>query len=301
MNPRLAVFTKNHSNPAYAAARLGAERTARRLGASVAHFVPDVPDDIDQQRALIRSALEGAFDAAVLVPVHETAVNDAVALIEAAGLPLFTFVTPVTVGRPLTFVGSDDIALGEAIALRLFKRLGGRGRIVIIEGTPASATSRDRMTGFQAALSACPAIQVAACVRGDYQRDIARVAFAALASDVRRADGVLCANDVMALGVLDHLQDNVQSAAAPLIVGVNAIPEAIAAIRAGRMLATAAFDAMSMCAVATESAIRHLRGEVVPARIMLPVEIVDQSTAASWDRPFAERELAAWGGHVVTP
>jgi hypothetical protein len=32
--PRIAVFTKNRTNPAYHAARLGADRTSVRLGAT---------------------------------------------------------------------------------------------------------------------------------------------------------------------------------------------------------------------------------------------------------------------------
>ena len=37
---KIAVFTKNRTNPAYAAARLGADRAAERLGAQTLHFVP---------------------------------------------------------------------------------------------------------------------------------------------------------------------------------------------------------------------------------------------------------------------
>ena len=66
----------------------------------------------------------------------------------------------------------------------------------------------------------------------------------------------------MALGVLDALGTNPNPK--PLTVGVNAIPEAIEAIASGRMLATANFDAMAMSAIATEAAMRHLRGEAVP-------------------------------------
>jgi len=47
--PVIAVFTKNRTNDAYAAARLGAERTAARLGASVVHYVPRQPDSIEEQ------------------------------------------------------------------------------------------------------------------------------------------------------------------------------------------------------------------------------------------------------------
>ena len=53
MAPHIAVFTKNRTNPAYEAARLGADRTANRLGASTIHYVPETPDSVPEQIALI--------------------------------------------------------------------------------------------------------------------------------------------------------------------------------------------------------------------------------------------------------
>ena len=44
------------------------------------------------------------------------------------------------------------------------------------------------------------------------------------------------------------------------------------------MLATADFNAMAMSEIATEAAVRHLRGEAIPAEIMLPVQIVDAAS-----------------------
>lgn len=293
MTFQLAVLTKNRTNPAYGAARLGADRVAARLGAATTHYVPDIPDDIEQQKALIAEAVATRPDAIVLVPVHETAVDGAVEAICAAGIPLFTFVTPVGVGAPLTFVGSDDRALGRALARWLIEALGGRGRIVIAEGAPASATSHHRMEGFMAALAASPHVEIAATFVGNYQRADARRAFAALSSENRNVDGILCANDVMALGVLDAL-DLEPASKKPSIVGVNALPEAIAAIQSGRLLATADFDAMSMCALATEAAIRHLKGEAIPREIMLPVEIVDASNLHAWNKPFEARATKPW-------
>ena len=52
-------------------------------------------------------------------------------------------------------------------------------------------------------------------------------------------------------------------------------------------------------APAAEAAVRVLRGLPVPKEIILPVEIVDASNFAPWDRPIEERARPAWSA-VVT-
>jgi len=81
-------------------------------------------------------------------------------------------------------------------------------------------------------------------------------------------------------------------------VGVNAIPEAVAAIASGKMLATANFDAMAMSEIATEAAARYLRGERVPTEIMLPVQMIDASNCAKWNAPFEARPSPEWDAVV---
>jgi len=293
--PMIAVFTKNRTNAAYEGARLGADRVAAAHGARTQHYVPETPDDVAQQIELIGRAIKARPDAIVLVPVHENAVNAAILEINAAGIPLFNLIVPTTAGERVTFVGSDDTALATSITRYLAKRLGETGRVVVLEGSPASPTSARRLDGIHAGIAMSPRLAVAASVRGDYQRVTARDAMAALLAEGIAFDGVIAANDAMALGVLDALE--AKGLSRP-VVGVNAIPEAITAIRAGRMLATADFDAMKMACVATEAAVRHLRGERVPASITLPVQIVDASNCAAWDRPYAERACPAWDSIV---
>ncbi|MBX3637458.1 MAG: sugar ABC transporter substrate-binding protein [Rubrivivax sp.] len=286
---KLAVFTKNLSNPAYAAARLGAERAAAMLGAEVVHCVPETPDDPAQQSALVHQALAARPDAFVFTPVHPTRVDDAIAAIRAAGIPIFGFVNRMDEGVAESYVGASDARLASDIAEHLFKHLHGRGRVVIVEGPADSITSQERVAAFEAAARRHPGITIVARCCGAYQRGPARGALAAVLAAQPAVDAVLAANDIMAVGVLDALQAAGGEAA---VVGVNAIPEAIAAIRAGRMLATADFNAMQMCFLATECAIRHLRGEAVPREIELPVAVVDRGNCAQWDLPYDQRPLA---------
>jgi ribose transport system substrate-binding protein len=289
--PTIAVFTKNRTNPAYTAARLGADRVAARLGARVAHYVPEKPDDVMEQRTLVERAIAGRPDAAVFVPVHATAMSDSVRKLNAAGIPTVNYLNRLTEGRFVTYVGSDDYQLARDIATHLFQRIGGKGDIVILEGVPAAVTSQERLRGFHDAVRDSPGIRIAASRAADYQQETARSVTAGLLAGLPRVDGILCANDVMALGAIEALKD--AGRRIPL-VGVNAIPEAISAIKSGRLLATVDFDAMAISSIATEAAIRHLRGERVPAEIILPVRIVDATNYQPWDRPFEERECPGW-------
>jgi ribose transport system substrate-binding protein len=287
---RLAVFTKNRTNPAYAAARLGAERAAARFeGVQLEHFVPETPDDPQQQSALIAQALATRPDAFVLSPVHATRVNPAIERIVAAGIPMVGFVNPIPVGRSLSFVGADDTRLACEMADYLFRHLGGEGRVLVVTGPESSVTSIDRLRGFMESVLRHPGIRVVGEIAGDYARAMAKARMAEWLRTHPVPDGCLVANDIMAVGVLEALD---QANSRSVVVGVNAIPEAIAAIAAGRMLATADFNAMQMASLATECAIRHLRGEAVPPRIELPVRIVDAGNWRGWDRPYEQRPPA---------
>jgi ribose transport system substrate-binding protein len=289
--PVIAVFTKNFTNPAYHAARLGAARTAARLGGQVTHYVPRRPDSLDEQIALVGQAIAERPDAMVFAPVHATAMNDSVRRINAAGIPLVNFINRLAMGGYVTYVGSDDVRLARAVALRLLDHLGGRGDIVILEGVPGAVSSQDRLRGFQEALRAVPGVRVVASRPADYQRDTARRVTRELLASIPRIDGILSANDVMSLGAIDALEEAGRSI--PLI-GVNALPEAVTELKSGRLLATVDFDAMKLSCIATEAAIRHLRGQAVPGDIELPVQIVDAANCAPWDRPLEERECPRW-------
>jgi ribose transport system substrate-binding protein len=293
---KLAVFTKNRSNPAYTAARLGADRAAARLGAHAVHYVPEEPDDPSEQSALIGQALAERPDAIVLVPVHPTAVNAAIRKVNAAGIPLVACINRLTEGSSVAFVGSEDYPLALGIARYLFERLGGKGDVVIVEGPPESVTSLARVRAFRDAAGAYPGIRIAGSCSGRYLLEPARQAMAEMLAAQPRIDAILAANDIMAIGVIEALR---QAGRHALLAGVNAIPQAIAAIKSGDMIATADFNAMNMACLAAECAIRHVRGEAVPKEIILPVQIVDASNCSRWDRPYADRACMDWDEAVI--
>lgn len=287
----IAVFTKNRSNPAYDAARFGAERTAARNGARVVHYVPRKPDDVEEQIALVGQAIAARPDAAVFVPVHLTAMDASVAKLNAAGIPVVNYLNRLERGRFVSYVGSDDYRLARDVAAYLIKHMGGKGDLLMLEGVPGAVTSRERVRGFLDEVKAWPGIRIVATRAGNYLESVARAVTAEFLAGGIGINGVLSANDVMSLGALTALE---AAGVKVPVIGVNALPEAIESVKSGRLLATVDFDALKIACIATEAAIRHLRGQAVPAEIILPVQIVDRSNYQPWDRPLEQRECPRW-------
>lgn len=297
---RLAVFTKNRTNPAYAGARLGADRLARRLGCTVTHYVPVKPDDVEQQRALLATALAARPDAVLLAPTHASALNDVLASLPARGIPLLCFVSRPPGVKPACFVGADDRLLARGIADYLFDRIGGNtdanANVVTIEGHVDAMTTAPRAEGFRAAAAGRVEARIVNSRRGNFQFDGGKAAMTALMQAQARIDGVIAANDAMALGAIEAMR---QGRRLRPVVGINATPLGVKAIKTGELLASAAFDAMKMSCLALEAAVRVLSGKPVPVELMLPVEIVDRSNCELWDRPYEARSLPDWHQYVT--
>jgi ribose transport system substrate-binding protein len=288
--PTIAVFTKNWVNPAYAAARLAADRVAAEAGARTVHYAPATPDDVSQQKALVTEAMAARPDAVVLNPADDVAMQEDLGRLAAAGIPVALFINRMA-GPALTFVGSDDVAIGHRTATALFEAMGGWGRIVGLEGPLSAPTSRARVKGLHKALLEFPKIELIDRAIGHLQQPPAATAMAGLLTRHAVIDGVWTANDLMAFGALDALAAAGRTAK---VVGINGLPVAIEHIEQGRMVASADFSAFNIAAIATRAVLRHLRGEPVPAEIMMSAELIERGNCARWKVPFAERPCPTW-------
>ena len=290
----LAVFTKNRVNPAYDAARLAVDRLAAEAGARTLHYVPATPDHVGEQKVLVAEALAARPDAVLFNPTDDVAMAEEVARISAAGIPVAVFINRMDV-PVLTFVGSDDVRVGETIARALFRGLLGKGKVVALDGTPGARTARDRTEGLKRALADNPGIELVGSRVGYLQEAPARTAMEELLRAHPRIDGVWTANDVMAFGTLTALREAGRSAT---VVGINGLPAAIGHIERGTMLASIDFSAFNIAAIATHAVLRHLAGRPVPPEIMVPAELIDRSNCHRWKVPFAERPIPNWADFV---
>ncbi len=286
----IAVFTKNTTNPAYEAFRIAADQVARETGARIVHYVPKQPDNVDEQKVLVEQALKDRPDAVVFIPVDDVAMIGSVKKLNDAKIPIVLASNPLP-GSFVTFVGADDYEIGYRQSRYLCEHLGGKGMIVIIEGVPAAPTNRERMRGYRRALAEYPGIEVLGSGVGNYQQPDGKRAMVKFLADYPQIDAVLSANDGMALGALEALKEANRTA---VVIGINGILPAVKQIETGALLASVDFNMFKIGCTATRAALRHLRGEKVPERIMLPAEIIDKTNYKAWLVPVEQRSCPEW-------
>lgn len=291
---RLVMLTKTMTSPAYVGARLGADRVAEKWGAMLQHLVAGGADPAGQQGDMLARAIAQHPDAILLHPFANMRINALIGEARDAGIPLALVVNKPPAVRYDAFVGSDDAQLAEDVTSHLCRHLGGSGRVAILHGSADALGAPARARGFRRGLARWPGVTLAAEGNGDYERPPAEAAMNVILSRSGPVDGVLAANDLSALGALAALDAAGQAAS---VIGINATPEGVRAIKTGRLLASAAFSAMTMACIGVEAVLRRLRGETVPLDIMLPVTLVTAENADPWDKPYADRALPDW--HAV--
>ena len=286
----IAVFTKNLTNPAYEAFRIAADQIARSTGVKVQHYVPKQPDNVDEQKAMVEQVLKDKPDAVIFIPVDDVLMVDSVKKLNEAKIPVVLVSNPL-LGNFVTYVGADDFEIGYREAKYLFEHLGGKGKIVVIEGTPAAPTNRERVRGYQRAFAEYPGIQVLASGVGNYQQADAKRVMAKLLGEHPQIDAVLSANDSMALGVLEAMKEASRTS---IVIGINGILPAVKQIETGAILATVDFNMFKIGCTATRAAVRHLKKEPLPEKVMLPAEVIDKTNYKAWLVPVDQRPCPEW-------
>jgi len=286
----IAVFTKNLTNPSYEAFRIAADQIAHATGVRLIHFVPKQPDNVGEQKAMVEQVLKDRPDAVIFIPVDDVAMIPSVEELNEAKIPVILVSNPLP-GHFVTYVGADDYEIGYREAHYLFDTLGGKGKVVVIEGTPAAATNRERVRGYKRAVAEYPGIEVLGSGNGNYQQPDAKRAMEKFLAAYPQIDAVLSANDGMALGALEALKEAGRTS---IVIGINGILPAVKQIETGAILASVDFNMFKIGCTATRAAVRYLKREPLPEKVILPAEIIDKTNYQAWLVPVEQRTCPEW-------
>ncbi len=288
---RIALFTKNQTNPFFQTVRLGADSAAKQMHATIVHYVPTQPDSIPEQMSQIEDAITKRPSAVVFVPVDSKAMVPGVQKMNAAGIPVVNIVDHSLGGEILSWIGADEHVMALSTGRYLLEKLGGKGNVIIIEGVGGSLGSAERVRGFKQALEEFPNVKLLASQPGNFQRLQALQVTENLLQAHPTIDGVMAANDAMALGAIEALDAANRKA---LVIGLNGTKEGIDAIKAGKLLASGDFNGYLQGCIGTMAAIRHVRNLAVPKELNFPPHVIDATNYKDLDVPESQRECPAW-------
>jgi ribose transport system substrate-binding protein len=297
--PTIAFFVKNVTNPFWKACRIGAEKAAKDLGVTLEVVAPTKPDNIEEQTRLVEDWIVRKPDAFVFVPVDYTALVPSIQKATKAGIPVVNYNNRMNDIQAVTYIGSDDELMEYEICTYLFKSMGGKGKVVHIDGVPAASTAQARKRGFDRAAKAFPGIQVLASQPGQYRRLPAVQVFENLMQRFPEIDAVVSANDDMAVGIAEALAAAGRGGKTK-VIGIDGIPDATAAIAAGKMFATADFSGHDQSYLAVTAAVRNLRKQPVPKEIQLPIVIIDKNNVQAFMKSPEERAVPNWDKTVAS-
>jgi len=287
----IAVFTKNQTNPFFQNVRVGTENAARQLGAKVIQYVPTKPDSIPEQLSQIEDVIVKKPNAVVFIPVDYKAMVPGVEKMNAAGIPVVNTTDRSAGGKLVAFVGIDDYKVAVTTAKSLLNAIKGKGNVVILEGVKGSISSQDRVRGFNDALKEFPGVKLLATQPGNFQRLNALQVMENLLQSFPAIDGVLAANDAMAIGAIEALDAANRKS---VVVGINGTKEAVDAIKADKLLASGQADPFIQGCLGALVALRHLRNQPVPNDIYLKPSVIDKSNYQQFDLPVEARSCPKW-------
>ena len=283
----IGTLTKGQSNPIVRGVRVGTETMAAKLGDMSTHFVPRTENSVPEQIGLVEDVVRAKPEALVFSPSDPKALLPAMEKFNAAGIAVVNVIDRLDGGGgAIAYVGTDDYDLAVTAARYLFKAMGGKGNVVMLEGPSNLPTSIARSRGFNDALKEAPNIKLLATKSANYARPVAQQAMRDFLRAYPQIDGVLAANDPMAIGTVDALKAAGKKAQ---VIGINGSTEVLDLIKSGDVLASGDYNGFIQGCIGTEIAIRHPRKEDAPKEVILNSAMVDKSTLEPYETPVTKR------------
>jgi ribose transport system substrate-binding protein len=122
----------------------------------------DAQNDSLVQRSHVEELVSQKVDLIVISPREAAALTRPVAQAYEAGVPVIVLDRAVLGDKFTCFIGADNRAIGRAAGEWIRRTLGGKGKIVELEGLMTSTPGQDRHTGFREGLDAAhnPGLEV---------------------------------------------------------------------------------------------------------------------------------------------
>lgn len=253
----IGFSSKDNSDTFVANITDAATAKAKELGVNLLMY--DARGEVNQQISDVETMIAQGVDAIIVIPQSVEGSAPVVQMCNDAGIPIIVDNGDIADKNYTAFVGCTDQQSGEILGQWFVDNLEEGSKICIIEGPMGQSGQVGRYAGFEA-VGMLEKFEVLACQTANWKRDEAM----ALAEDWivtfgDELDAIVCENDDMALGALAACEaagrDDI------LIGGVDAISDAVQAVKEGRQEISVLQDAAGQGEKGVEVALAAAKGE----------------------------------------
>jgi len=242
--PKVALVMKSLANEFFKTMEAGARKHHAEDPSAYELISNGIKDeqDVGKQFDLVEQMVARGVDAIVLAPADSRALIAAAVRAMKAGVVVINIdnrLDPAILKRKgvhIPFVGPSNRKGAELAGLHLAKTIGRGGKVAIIEGLPTADNAQLRRKGFEDAVAA-GGLEVVAVQAGNWEMAKANQITSALLTEHPDLQGLMCANDSMALGAAAALKSAGREDAVR-VVGFDNISAVKELVRDKRVLAT---------------------------------------------------------------
>ena len=275
---KVSILISTLNNPFFVDLRDGAQQEAKKLGINLQ--VSDAQNDSTTQQNQAQNAQSQGAKAVIINPVDSDAAAPAVASLLGAKVPVVSVDRSVTGEDVNAHIASDNVAGGAQAARELAKGLGGKGKVIILQGTPGAASTRDRGKGFKDEIKKYPGIKVVAEQTANFDRAEALNVTSNLMQSNPDAVGLYAENDEMALGAVQALGS--KAGKDVKVFGFDGTDDGLKAVKKGTVLGTIAQQPKVLGKKAVDAAYKLIKGQSVEKKQAIAVKTVTKENAAEF-------------------
>jgi ribose transport system substrate-binding protein len=272
----IALVMKTLTNPFFIAMEKGARRAAQELGVDLVVKTAARETSATQQIAIIDKLVrDDEVKAIVIAPADSVGVIPALKRARDKGIIVINIdnqLDPAFAQKAglvdIPFISVDNKKSAYLSAKVIADRVTTPSEAAILEGIPEAKNASERKDGAMQAFGENPKISLVATETAHWQVDEAHEVTKKIFTQHPHVALIFCANDMMALGVIQYLQE--MNRPDVKVAGFDAIDEARAAIKAGLLAATIDQQPGEQGYLGIKYAYRAITGEHLP-----PVTVLD--------------------------
>ena len=248
--------------------------------ASVKLVFLDAQSDPVKQNSQVDNLITQKVNSIVMIPFDREQQVPAVEAAAKAGIPLIEMCASTVSDKKLAYVGSDDIQSGLLLAEELFKNVKPDAKIIVLHGPAGQNAQVMRYAGLKEVMKRFPNAKIVAEKFCDWDRSRALDAIQNIIQSGMAFDAIFSENDEMAMGALLACEgSNVKG---KFIGGVDAIPDALLAVEAGRLNCTVLQNSAAQARTAVDVAVKIAKGESIDKLYDIPYELVTKQNVAKY-------------------